>query len=84
MFQEKIAYAGLIQIEMISPHQTYHIISVLYNPSAVAVLDRMALKRQQVPQRNDFGALRRCGSGHGLGRSSALGGSNCKNVGPSR
>lgn len=50
MLQKKVANTGLIQIELIGQCQTYHIIGVLHNASRVAVLDRVTLEREQVPQ----------------------------------
>ena len=66
VFQKEVANTGFIQIKLVDLRQTYHIIGVLYNPSAVAVLDRVAFERQQVPQRNDFSAGRTGRGGHGI------------------
>ena len=67
VFQKEVANTRLIHIYFVHLHQTYHIIGVFYNASAVAVLDRVTFERQQVPQRNDLGAGRTGGGGHGVG-----------------
>ena len=64
VFQEKCAYFWIIHIQPVCLCQTYHIISVFYNPPFVTVFDRMAFKRNQMFQRYDSRVPRAWWSGH--------------------
>jgi hypothetical protein len=67
MLQKEVANTGLIQIQMIGPRQTYHIVSVFHNASWVTVLDRVALESKQVPQRNHSSPRGAGRAGHRVG-----------------
>ncbi|HKI71271.1 MAG TPA: hypothetical protein VKA81_02765 [Verrucomicrobiae bacterium] len=50
MLQKELADSGIIHVQPVCLHQSYHIIGVFYNASLMAVFDRMALERDQVPR----------------------------------